>query len=58
VAITIDDLYKRLGVLDEITVLELLEINSEELVTAFWYKVEDKADFLIAELEDEEEQDC
>lgn len=49
--LTIVDLEERLKQLDEVSILELLEINSEEIVDRFYDKIEDKLDKLEEELE-------
>ena len=41
--------------LDEVTLLEVLEISSEDLVEAFSDKIEEKMELLERELEDWEE---
>jgi hypothetical protein len=48
--ITEKELKERLQQLDEITLLELLEINSEELVNRFGDKIEDRFEELSEEL--------
>jgi hypothetical protein len=48
-----EDLLNRLKGLDEITLMELLEISSEDLVERFQDKVELKLDYLTEDLEDE-----
>ena len=49
-ALTIRDICDKLYQLDEITLLEVLDITSEEIVDRFLDKVEDKADQLEEEL--------
>ena len=49
---TFEDLCDRLIHIDEVSLLELLEINSEELVDKFQDKIEDKRDYLEEELEE------
>tara|TARA_E500000178_G_C16889925_1_gene693061 strand:+ start:284 stop:436 length:153 start_codon:yes stop_codon:yes gene_type:complete len=49
--ITEKELKERLQQLDEITLLEILEINSEELVNRFGDKIEDRFEELSEELE-------
>ena len=44
--LTIPDICDKLKRLDEVTILELLEINSEEIVNRFQDKIEDIADYL------------
>ncbi len=41
---------------DEISILELLEINSFDLVEAFSDKIEDKYDKLVSEFEEEADE--
>lgn len=48
------DIFDRLKLLDEITLLEILGITSEDLVERFQDIIEDKADELEEELEDED----
>ena len=47
---TLEDMKQQLKQLDEITLLELLNISSEELVDRFEDIIEDKADVLDTEL--------
>lgn len=53
--ITLRDLVSRLQKLDEITLLEVLDINAEELTERFMDKVEEKFEELSEEFEEEEE---
>ena len=55
-ALTLEDIKERLKRKDEITLLEVLDINSEELVERFIDKIEDKAVELEPDLEDEREE--
>jgi hypothetical protein len=55
VPLTFKDLKERLMTMDEISLLELLEISSEELVERFEDHIELKFDKLSCDLEDEEE---
>ena len=50
--LTITDICDKLKRLDEVTILELLEINSEEIVNRFQDKIEDMADYLEEVLDD------
>lgn len=50
--LTFADVCDRLKQQDEISVLEVLEINSEELVDRFRDRVEEKFDYLVEDLED------
>lgn len=51
-SLTLVDIFNRLRRLDEITLLEILDITSEDLVDRFQDLIEDKADELEEELED------
>jgi|TARA_Y100000004_G_C8895516_1_gene403959 hypothetical protein len=51
-ALTIHDICDRLKNLDEISLLEVLDISSEEIVDRFNDKIEEKADELEEELRD------
>lgn len=53
-ALTIEEIKERLKHLDEISLLEILNISSEELVEKFEDKIEDKAEELEEDLEDED----
>jgi hypothetical protein len=50
--LTIPDICDKLKRLDEVTILELLEVNSEEIVNRFQDKIEDMADYLEEVLDD------
>jgi len=51
--LTFTDVCDRLKQQDEISVLEVLEITSEELVDRFKDRIEDKLDYFLEDLEDE-----
>ena len=51
--LTFTDVCDRLKQQDEISVLEVLEITSEELVDRFNDKIENKLEYFIEDLEDE-----
>jgi hypothetical protein len=51
--LTFIDVCDRLKQQDEISVLEVLEITSEELVDRFNDKIENKLDYFMEDLEDE-----
>ena len=51
--LTLEEIKDRLKLQDEISLLEILEINSEDLVERFQDKIEDKADELEPDLEEE-----
>ena len=46
-SLTFKDVKDQLSMLDEVLVLEILEINSTELVERFEDKIEDKLEYLI-----------
>lgn len=50
--ITLDELKERLTSLDEVTLMELLDIHSDELVEAFEDKIEEEQDKLKRMLND------
>ena len=50
--LTLPDICDKLKRLDEVTILELLEINSEEIVSRFQDRIEDMADYLEELLDD------
>lgn len=56
-SLTFEDVRDRLKNLDEITLLEVLDISSEELVDRFGDRIEDRLIELQLELEDEKEED-
>lgn len=49
--LTLEELKERLAMLDEITLMELLDIHSDELVEAFEDKIEDNLEKLIKEVQ-------
>ena len=55
-ALTIPDIKEKLKLLDEITLLEMLNVNSEELIERFSDIVEDRADELEEEIKDDENE--
>ena len=56
-ALTLIDLKERLKSIDEISLLELLGITSEDLVERFYDLIEDKYDELVPDFEAEESDD-
>lgn len=50
-SLTFSDILHKLRMLDEITLMEVLEISSEDLVDKFEDKIEAKLDYLTDELE-------
>lgn len=51
---TLEDIKNHLLKLDEVTLLEVLNITSEDIVNRFMDVIEDKADELEEDLEDDE----
>jgi hypothetical protein len=49
-ALTFSDVKNKLTMLDEITLMEVLEISSEDIVERFEDKIEQKLDYLAEEL--------
>ena len=56
-ALTILDLFDKLKRLDEISLLEILNITTEELVDRFEDRIEAMFDQLVDELDDTEEEE-
>jgi len=50
------ELLERLKQVDEVSLLEMLEIYSDELVDRFQDKIEAKREFLLGELEEDDEE--
>jgi hypothetical protein len=56
-AITHEELKERLAIeIDEVTLLDILEVNSEELVEAFDEKIEKKRHQLLSLLGEDEDE--
>ena len=51
-SLTLNDIRDRLMKLDEVTLLEILEISSEDIIERFMDKVEEKTYYLEGDLED------
>ena len=51
-SLTLDELKERLAGLDEVTLMEILDIHSDELVEAFADKIEEEQDKLKRVLND------
>ena len=51
-SLTLRDIMERMGKLDEITLLEVLNISSEEIIERFADKIEDKFEELEIDLDD------
>ena len=56
-SLTLEEVKERLKQLPEIDLLEILEISSEDIVEKFEDKIEDKEDYFIKDLENEEWED-
>ena len=54
---TLQELQDRLKRFDEITLLELLDVTSEELVEAFADRIDDNYDRLVGEVEYDGEEE-
>lgn len=52
--LTLVDIYDRLKRIDEVSLLEMLNISSEDIIERFSDLIEDAADRLEKELDDEE----
>lgn len=52
--LTLEEIKERLKYVDEVDLLELLDLRSEDLVDRFSDIIETKADYLEQELDDEE----
>lgn len=48
--LTLNELQERLKQIDEVTLMELLEITSEDITEKFLDKIEDRYDYLIGEI--------
>lgn len=53
-SLTLHELCEKLKQLDEISVLELLNISTEELIEKFQDEIEERYDNLIEQFEDED----
>ncbi|MFZ9426042.1 MAG: hypothetical protein ACO29A_01470 [Ilumatobacteraceae bacterium] len=49
--LTLEELKERLAMLDEITLMELLDIHSDEIVEAFEERIEEQQDKLTKEVQ-------
>jgi hypothetical protein len=50
--LTLDDLADRMKHLDEVTLLEVLDINSSDLVDRFMDKIESRYDYFVEDMHD------
>ncbi len=53
-SLTLNDIKDRLKTLDEVILLEILDISSEELVEMFSDRIEERKDYFIKDLEVED----
>ena len=56
--LTLLEIQEKLKRYDEVSLLEVLEISSEDIVEKFIEKIEEKYDVLLEELEDTEDDDA
>lgn len=56
-ALTLRDLQQKLKLIDEISLMEVLEITSEDLVLKFVERIEEKFEELETEFDDGEDKD-
>ncbi len=56
-SLTLEEVKERLKKLDETSLLELLNITSDQLVERFEDLIEDREDYFIKDLEEEEWED-
>lgn len=54
-SLTLEEVFEKLKQQDETTLLEILDISSEELIDRFPDKVEERLDYFGIDLEEEEE---
>jgi hypothetical protein len=54
-SLTLEDVFDKLKKVDEISLLEILDISSEDIVDRFPDKIEDKIDELEIDLDEEKE---
>jgi len=54
-SITLEDVFNRLKQQDETSLLEILDISSEEIVDRFSDKIEERLDYFEIDLEEGEE---
>lgn len=53
--LTLNDLQEKLKQIDEVSLLEILDIHSDELVDRFPDKIEERQDYLQEELGEEDD---
>lgn len=54
--LTYQDLLERLKQLDEVSLMEILEVNSDMIVDRFQDNIEERLDYLVSEFEDEQDE--
>lgn len=52
-SLTLIDLMDRLKKVDEISLLEVLDISSEDIIDRFSDKIEERFDYLVGEFQDD-----
>jgi hypothetical protein len=52
--LTLNDLCEKLKQIDEVSLMEILEISSEDIILKFIDKIEDKYDYLVNEFNEED----
>lgn len=55
-SLTINELFDRLKELDELSILEILNISSEEIIQRFQDEIEDHFDTLVLKFENEDNE--
>lgn len=55
--ITLADLIERLKVIDEVSLLEVLDITSEEIVARFTDLIEERYETLVKDFQDDEAEE-
>lgn len=56
-SLTLTDLQEKLKLIDEVSLMEILEITSEDLVTRFIDKIDEKYDDLVEDFEERDLED-
>lgn len=55
-SLTLADVIEHLKKLDETTLLEVLDLSAEDIVDRFPDKIEERLDYLLEDLEDDDEE--
>lgn len=56
-SLTLTDLQEKLKLIDEVSLMEILEITSEDLVSRFIDRIDDKYDDLVEDFEEADLED-